>query len=155
MAIISKESPKSSYDSIKTINLGKAKRNKLYQSNRGMIWHINAGERKLTSTGKDRGFIQPHSANIQNIDQDSGNESQPTTRNKEHKFRIEAWKWHNLAKKTTRSIMNSNQSNWNKWKQTCFQIEFLTNLRWIQRSKPDITLEIKQTTAKLHESVKN
>ena len=38
-----------------TINLSKIKRNKLYQSNRGMIRHINAGERKLTSTGKEKG----------------------------------------------------------------------------------------------------
>ena len=41
-----------------TINLSKIKRNKLYQSNRGMIRHINAGERKLTSTRKERGVHQ-------------------------------------------------------------------------------------------------
>jgi len=36
-----------------TINLSKIKRNKLYKSNRGMIQHINAGEIKLTSMGKE------------------------------------------------------------------------------------------------------
>jgi len=38
-----------------TINLSKIKRNELYQSNRGMIWQINVGERKLTSTRKEKG----------------------------------------------------------------------------------------------------
>jgi len=35
-----------------TINLSEIKRNNLYQSNRGMLWHLNAGERKLISTKK-------------------------------------------------------------------------------------------------------
>jgi len=47
-------------------------------------------------------FIQPHLANIQNIGQDSGKESQTTTGNKEHVSRRGAWNQHNLAKKTTR-----------------------------------------------------
>jgi len=38
-----------------TINLSKIERNKLYQSNRGMVRHINAWERKLTSTEKEKG----------------------------------------------------------------------------------------------------
>jgi len=43
-----------------TINLSKIKRNKLYQSNRGMIRHINGRERRLTSIGKEKG----HSSNL-------------------------------------------------------------------------------------------
>ena len=38
-----------------TINPSKIKRNKLYQSNKGMIQRIKAGERKLTSTGEEKG----------------------------------------------------------------------------------------------------
>jgi len=45
-------------------------------------------------------FIQPHSADIQNTDQDLGKESQPTTRNKEHVLRMEAWNRPNPVKKT-------------------------------------------------------
>jgi len=40
-----------------TINLGKIKRNKLYQSNRSTIRHINTRERKLTSMGKEKGYL--------------------------------------------------------------------------------------------------
>jgi len=40
-----------------TINLSKIKRSKLYQSNKGMIRHINAGERKLTSMVKEKGRL--------------------------------------------------------------------------------------------------
>jgi len=39
-----------------TISLSKIKRNKFYQSNRGMVRHINAWERKLTSTEKEKGY---------------------------------------------------------------------------------------------------
>ena len=65
MATTSEASLKSSYDSIKTINVSKVKRNELYQSNRGMIRHINARKRKLPSMGKENGrpsnLIQPTS----------------------------------------------------------------------------------------------
>jgi len=47
-------------------------------------------------------FIEPHAANIQNTDQGSSNESQPTTRNKEHVFRIVALKSTQPSEKDTR-----------------------------------------------------
>jgi len=47
--------------------------------------------KKIQKYGERKGtFIQSHSANIQNTDYDSGKESKPTTRNKEHVFRIKA-----------------------------------------------------------------
>ena len=59
MAIVSKQVQ--SHPMIQsTINLSKIKRNKLYRSNRGIIRHINARERKLTSIGKEKG----HSSNL-------------------------------------------------------------------------------------------
>jgi len=49
-------------------------------------------------------------------------------------------------------IMNSNQSNWIKWKWTLYQI---TKLSWIPCLKPHISLEINQTRAKLRKFIKN
>jgi len=60
------------------INLSKTKRKKLYQSNKGMIRHINARERKFTSMGKEKGrssnLIKPTSKTHTKIRVKSRNE---------------------------------------------------------------------------------
>jgi len=64
------------------INLSKFKRNKLYQSNKGMIWRINARERELTRAGKERrrssNLIQPTSRTQTKIRLKSRNQQRET-----------------------------------------------------------------------------
>jgi len=106
------------------------------------------GARKWTS-------IQAHLANIHNTDQDAGKESQPTTRNKGHVFRKEAWNQHNPAKRTTRFDNEFEPQQFEQLETDILADGISTNLRWIQHPKPHISLDINQTRAKLNKFTRN